>query len=354
MPIMTPCAKRVAGLFRGGAVALAGVCVLPAAASAQETVGRIEGRAFTASGQVRVERVAARNTTTLLSGSEVVVHEGYARVVLTDGSEVDVCGPAKFSVLKSGGALTLALEFGRLHTRLAPALPITVYTPLVTATPVAIGTHQRDVVVGLDAQGELCVHPLLGALRLEHQFTGEKVLAPQNAEMALALNSLDSIRPSPGSCRCEVPPDPALIGVPREVAAAQPKQPGADPAGKAPAAQPPVAAAERREPAAEPEEPRIIAVMPPLTFDAAKPTPPAPTGPEVVRLIQEVRVQPAAVFTGRVEPRPKQVAARDSRPPRAGTVGSAPAPSAASDKKPGFGAKLRNFFRRLFGGKPKD
>ncbi len=320
--------------------------------SAQETVGRIEGRSFTASGQVRVERVAAHNTTTLLSGSDVVVHEGYARIVLTDGSEVDVCGPAKFSTLKSGGALTLALEFGRIHTRLAPALPITVYTPLVTATPVAIGSNQRDVVVGLDPQGELCVHPQLGALRLEHQFSGEKILAPQNAEMSLALTSLDSIRPAPGSCRCEVPPDPVLIGVPREVAEAQPKQPPPVEKETEPVKEQAAATeAQRRAPQTKEEEPRIIAVMPPLTFAATKPNPPAPTGPEVVRILHEVRVQPAAVFTGRVEPRPKQVAARESHH---STVGSAPAPSASSDRKPGFFGKIGRFFSRLFGGKPKD
>lgn len=314
-----------------------------ARAQAPEAVGRIEGTTFTASGQVRVAREPGHNTTTLLSGSEVVVHEGHARLVLTDGSEVDVCGPAKLSLLKSGGAVTLALDYGRIHGRLAPSLPITVYTALATATPVSIASNQRDMVVGLEQQGDLCVNAVLGAVRLEHQLTGERVLAPQGAELTVPATSLNSITTAPGVCRCDAPPQPVIVGVSKEAAeaaVAQPRPPAPAPA-VAPQPEP------QRAPAAEPpqpdrprEEPRVIAVMPPLTFDAKNPHPPRPARPEVVRLIREVRVQPATVFRGRVEPR--KPAAQNA----AATV--------EKEKKRGFGTRLKNFFRRLFGGKPGD
>jgi hypothetical protein len=93
----------------------------------------------------------------------------------------------------------------------------------------------------------------------------------------------------------------------------------------------------------------VIAVMPPLTFDAKNPNPPRPARPEMVRLIREVRVQPAIVFRGRVEPKIKPVSLQ-----KAASQESAEAAQDAQPKKPGFGTRLKNFFRRLFGGKPKD
>ncbi len=338
-------------LCQYGTRLLAFALSLAAPARAQEIVGRIEGQTFTASGQVRVERDPTHNRTTLLSGSEVVVHEGNARLVLTDGSEVDVCGPAKISLLKSGGALTVALDYGRLHGRLAPSLPITIYTALATATPVAIGGSQRDIVVGLEPQGELCVNAALGAVRLEHQFTGETVLAPQSAELTVAATSLDSIRTSPGVCRCDPPPEAVIIGVTKEAADAaksHPPQPKA--AAPAPIPSGPSAAAARNEHEQRKTETRLIAVMPPLTFDANSPqpsaAPPASARPEVVRIIREVRVLPAVVFTGKVAPRTGEKAAQ-----HAGTGAAASAD--AEKKKPSFGTRLKNFFGRLFGRKPK-
>lgn len=336
------------GLFLTGA---------QASAQAPEVVGRIEGRTFTASGQVRVAREPGHNTTTLLSGSEVVVHEGHARLTLSDGSEVDVCGPAKISLLKSGGALTLALDYGRIHGRLAPALPVTVFTALATATPVSIASNQRDIVVGLEQGGDLCINAVLGAVRLEHQLTGERLLAPQGAELTVPATSLNSITTSPGICRCDAPPEPVTIGVTKEAAEAAAAKPK-------PAAPPPTVARQpepQRElargpsqPARPREEPRVIAVMPPLTFDAKNPDPPRPARPEVAILIREVRVQPATVFRGRVEPRPKPAPSQRAQARAQGAAAPHAASGDASEKKPGFGARLKNFFSRLFGGKPKN
>jgi hypothetical protein len=193
---------------------------------------------------------------------------------------------------------------------------------------------------------------VLGAVRLEHQFTGEKLLAPQGAELSVAATSLDSIRTSPGMCRCDAPPQPVLVGVTKEqaeAAAKQPAQKAAEPSAEAV----PRETLARQKPAREREEPRVVAVMPPLTFDANAPAPPAPARPEVVRLIHEVRVQPAAVFTGRVVPREKTKSPTAIAKADAKSKAAAQAPGETKEKKPGFGTRLKGFFARLFGRKPK-
>jgi hypothetical protein len=196
------------------------------------------------------------------------------------------------------------------------------------------------------------VNAVLGAVRLEHQLTGERLLAPQGAELTVPATSLNSITASPGICRCDAPPQPVIVGVNKEAAEAAVAKP------KPPTPAPAVAPQEpQRAPVAEPpqpdrprEEPRVIAVMPPLTFDAKNPNPPQPARPEMVRLIREVRVQPAIVFRGRVEPKVKPASLQKV----SAKAESADAAQDAQPKKPGFGTRLKNFFRRLFGGKPKD
>lgn len=110
------------------------------------------------------------------------------------------------------------------------------------------------------------------------------------------------------------------------------------------------AAAARSETEQRKTETRLIAVMPPLTFDAKSPqpsaAPPTPARPEVVQIIREVRVLPAAVFTGKVQPRAGEKPAQP--PERADAVAAD-----SGTKKPSFGARLKKFFGRLFGRKPK-
>jgi len=111
---------------------------------AQEPVGRIEGDDITVKGQVTLMRAGTRKSAELASGSEVSVRTGQARLTLNDGSEIDICGPAQFTVLRSGDAVTVALNHGRLHGRFSPTLPVTIYTPLVVFTPIAIEGRPRD------------------------------------------------------------------------------------------------------------------------------------------------------------------------------------------------------------------
>ncbi len=80
-----------------------------------------------------------------------------------------------------------------------------------------LGGQPRDATVGLDATGEMCVYATHGALRLEHQFSGQKVLVPsrgRDRHLALTVVPLPGPLGSPpgavvvlGDERVEVQPD---------------------------------------------------------------------------------------------------------------------------------------------------
>lgn len=71
------------------------------------------------------------------NGSVVTVHTGRAQLLLHSGGRVEICGPAKFTVLASDSALTLALNFGSVRIQVRGATPVKIYTPQIIATPVA-------------------------------------------------------------------------------------------------------------------------------------------------------------------------------------------------------------------------
>jgi len=333
--------------------------LLPAGALAQsagETVGRIEGHDIAVKGQVNLVREGNRSATVLASGSEVTVRSGQARITLADGGEIDICGPAQFTVLKSGGSLTLALGEGRVRARLADTPAITVYTALIVAAPLAVGDGPRDATVGVEADGSVCVLAARGAVRLEEQLTGRSLTLPENGEMILPGGQLEALRDARGECQCEgnlARGEPAAPVSPRSGAVAV-----------GPGDSEKTDAAKREAPKPAREEPKWTVVMPPLTFDAARPPPALDPRPETILLVREVRVQPAIVFSGRVErPRKKKnrrehtgATARGERLDIAAAPADAAPQAVAPEKKQGggFGTKFRNFFRRLFGRKPKN
>ncbi len=180
-------------------LALAALCVMPAA-SAQapqgrlETVGRLSGDDVTVAGALSFDQQSGRSTAILTSGSEVTVRSGQALIEFDEGGAIAVCGPAHFSVLKSGGAITVALDYGRVHPMLTGAVEVTVYTPLVVATTVAINQNQRDATIGLDQDGTLCV--VSGARRHAHRaagFSGQSLLVPQGGSVNLTGGQLQLI-----------------------------------------------------------------------------------------------------------------------------------------------------------------
>jgi len=340
-------AHLVAGT--GFAAALCLLLLLPLApARAQEAprqkAATIEGENLLVKIPGGVSEQSGRGPFELTSGSEITLRSGVARMVLNDGSEIDICGPAQLTLLESGGAVTLALNYGRVHARTPASLPLEILTPMVKATPISVGGRARDTVVGMDSAGAVCTLAVHGAARLENVLAGNSLVVPQGGELVAPDGDLDRPAFAPGNCRCDVllardtPPLPAASPPPsRHVeprAASAETRPASGvekPAEKTPAA----------------NQPTLTAVMPPLTFDARSPEPPAPR-PEVVILLAELRAPPATVFTGRVEKKARVQTVAALAP--ASTVSES---GTATQSKAGFGSKFRNFFRRLFGGRSR-
>src|SRR5437899_8229400 len=108
-------------------------------------------------GPMRVEVVGGFPRTVLRSGSDVLIKSGTARLDLTGGGSISICGPAHFSVLKAGNLVTVALDSGTIHLAIEQGPAVTIYTPLLQIQPIAIGGGPPDALVGLDATGAMCV-----------------------------------------------------------------------------------------------------------------------------------------------------------------------------------------------------
>lgn len=301
-------------------------------------------------------------------------------MTLSGGGQIDICGPAKFTLLQSGAAVTLALNFGRMRVQLPAAAQLRIFTPTIVATPIDIGGAPRDFTVGLDLSDSLCVVATSGALKLEHQFTGEGLIVPQSGEFFLAAGKLLPVAGVVGSCQCaslqaRIAPS-ASQPLPRSpemglTSKPQPEPPAVSEGASQPAAfpqpePPPPAEASNPGPAIQirqlatanqlhpntpapsnevPDAPAVSipiykVVMPPLTFSANGPAPPGEPSTDMILLVRIAHVEPEWQFKGRVEaPQLEQVSAREpSRSPSA--------PRSSQKKKGGFWAALK----RAFGG----
>jgi hypothetical protein len=297
-----------------------------------DVVGVIEGEAIAVTGPMTVDTVNGQIVTSLRSGSDVRVKSGSARIRLVEGGQISICGPAHLSVLKSGTALTIALDTGTIHAHIERQPLLTMYTPQIQAQPVAIGDGAQDTVVGFDAAGAMCIRTNRGALRLEQQLTGQSVLVPQGGDVFLSSGQIDSLRTSstPGHCSCELqivetpPPQPEISHLATaeevhrkvEVEDVKPKMPNV----------------EAQKPLAPKEEPIYQVFVPPLIFDAK-----AAVQPEVdtkmIVLIRRVRVRPTLIFQGRVEG--EVVAVKEPVAAIPNRASSAPATSATTAVTPG-------------------
>ena len=319
-------------------------------------------------------------------GSTIVVHSGKARVEFDGGGELDVCGPAKFTVLSSGEALTVALSFGRVHARFDASQPIVIYTPLLIATPMSIGDRPRDATMGLTNTGAMCVLAAHGAVRLQNQLSGETVIVPQPSEVLLQGTSLGTLPTAVGQCRCDfddlsakqvtplapaaTPASAAAIAPDKSVPTLAPPSPkqlaparAATSTGSAPpegaVSQPqtfqptavknlPVQAAQSPAlPAAQTTatHPILKITLPPIGYDAKSATATAePLSVATLMLAQEAVVEREWVFHGTVVAPGKEQntttlpAASQSGPASAQTPTNPPQP------KKGFWAKLHDFF----------
>jgi len=292
----------------------------------------VEGTDVAIKGRVGLLQGAGAHGTWLASGSEVTVRSGSARIWLDEGGTIDVCGPASFTALKSGGSLTLAISSGRVRVAVDNSLPVTIYSPFIVVTPLAIGGGPRETVVGLEAGGAMCVWAARGAVRLEHQFTSEALLVPQAGEFFLFDGLLEPLRQASRSCDCQAT-------VPRE----QLRLAGRLVEVSAPASTQPEPEKTEKPRPAPPEKPSWTVVMPPLTFDASLPEPAAGPSPETILLVREIRVQPELVLEGCVESRRPQPS-RGGRLQEVRHFGAAP-----QVKSGGLLGALKGFFARLFG-----
>ena len=304
-----------------------------------DTVGAIEGDSISVQGPMSVDTTNGQVKTILRSGSEIQVKSGQAHIDLIEGGNITICGPAHFSVLKSGGALTIALDSGTIHAHIEGQPALTIYTAQIQAHPISIGDGPEDMLVGLDASGTMCIRPSKGAVRIEQQLTGQSLLIPQNGDVSLANGQLETLRPSPGQCNCELQLTPRPTGVSTQVSGLasteELKQKAADPK---PADPPPTKA-----PLPPKEEPIYQVFMPPLHYDANAKVQ-QDYDPNLIVLVRRARVRPTLIFQGKVEGEPviAQVTAAPPAP-------SLQKPDAA--KKPTDDTtwnRVRTFFHKLW------
>ena len=303
-----------------------------------DSVGAIEGDSISIEGPMSVDVVHGQVRTVLRSGSDVRVKAGQARIKLVEGGEILICGPAHFSVLKSGGALTLALEGGIIHAHLENDLALTVYTPQIQARPISIGNGPEDVLVGLDSAGAMCIRANKGAVRIEQQLTGQSVLVPQSGDVSLSNGQIESLRTAAESCTCELEiaakPAPeatevSVLASPEEIKkAAEGRKADPTPA----TAPPPV----------EKPEPIYQVFMPPLRYDANANVQPD-YDPSLIVLVRRVRVRPTLIFQGKVEGDPVIARATPPPPPPAARKPTAQKPADDSTWN-----RVKTYWRKLW------
>ena len=299
--------------------------------SAADLVGRIEGSDVSVNG-IAVAGISD-SSESVSNGNIVVVHEGQARFKLQAGGEVAICGPAKFTALQTGNAITLALEFGRVHVAIPANVTLRVFTPSLVATPLDIHGGERDLIVGLDQNDSLCVVAASGAVQLEQQLTGKRMIIPEAGDFSLNGGELLPVVDSGHACQCAIAPDvlpaPAPHSPQPEIAMnavpaiTAPLPAGANDAAKAatsvpqPSPEPSVeysvpahadeihpAQASTPKPSSEQpanSQPIYKVMLPPMTFSAASPNDSSVPSAESALLIRELRADPDWEFTGRVE-----------------------------------------------------
>jgi len=298
------------------------LCAWPARAQnpPPSPIARVEGTDVSVQGPSTPGNDNESKTPSILvgNGSVVTVHAGDARMMFARGGHVDICGPAKFTMLESAGAITLALDFGRIRVQVPASVKLRLFTPRIVATPIDISGGTRDITVGLDRDESLCVLAASGAIQLEHQFSGEKLIVPQDGEFFLNSGQLLPVAGSPGSCQCSAmqPPPPAPAQPPEFAGNVAPASAQPAPASApATAANPPAvefnvpAHANEEHPlpaapknSAPPAAPPVYTIAAPLSFTAGTPTSAADQPIDTALLIREAQVQPVWQFQGHIDP----------------------------------------------------
>jgi hypothetical protein len=273
-----------------------------------DSVGAIEGAAISVQGPMSMDETNGQIKTILRSGSEVQVKSGQAHIDLVEGGNITICGPSHFSVLKSGSALTIALDSGTIHAHIEGQLTLTVYTAQIQAHAVSIGNGAQDMLVGLDASGMMCIHPSRGAVRIEQQLTGQSLLIPQSGEVSLSNGQLETLHNSTGQCACELQLSAKPPEISTQVSALATTE-ELKQRSEAKAADPPA-----KTPGAPKEEPIYQVFMPPLKYDANAKVQ-QDYDPNLIVLVRRARVRPTLIFQGKVEGNPVVAQAAAPAPP---------------------------------------
>lgn len=323
---------------------IAALSIRHAHISAQDfpvVVGRIEGDDI----QVVTTTPSGTETdagpTVVASGSDVTLRSGHALLLLNAGGEISICGPAHFKLIRSSGAVTLALDYGRVHPMMQTSDAFTIYTPTIVATPIAISGGLRDMTVGLDQSGEMCVLTARGALRVEPQFSAQSLIVPQGGTVSFSGGQIDSLQADTAACSCDFPR--AHMETPRPPLT--PHSQSVQDFGALPA---PLPSQHKKTdnspptPSASAGEPVYTVLMPPLSFNANSPEPPPAPAPETILLVREVRLRPSAVFRGHVNPAASPAAEQPATP-----AARAPSDDRPPESQPGFLDRVKTFFRRL-------
>lgn len=322
------------------AVVFAGCLASPVARADNppgDAIGVIEGEAISVDGPMTVEVVRGQVKTVLRSGSDIHVKSGQARIDLVDGGQIMICGPAHFSMLKAGGAITVALDSGTIHAVVGPEVSLNIYTPQIQAHPISIGNGAEDVLVGLDSAGAMCIRANKGAVRVEHQLTGQSVIVPQSGDVSLINGQIESLRAATGHCVCAmqsvIKPMTPAVEISQLASTEEVKKKAAEP--KAATAQ------ENAASSAQPEEPVYQVFMPPLRYDA-KSKVQAEFDPNLIILVRRVRVRPTLIFQGRVEGESIVAQAASPAPPPASLSKPQKPPEAST------WSRVKTYFRKLW------
>ena len=348
------------------AFAAASYAAQSAAQAAPEIVAHIQGSDVSTNDRALVP---VSTLVSVANGNEVTVHSGEARMQLVDGGEISVCGPAKFTVLAdSEGAITLALDFGRMHVDLPASVNLRVLTTSIVATPIEINGGKRDIIFGLDQSDSLCVIAALGAVQLEQQFSGQRLIVPESSDFSLQNGQLVPVAGSPQACTCAAAPQlgpggnsgaPETASEPPPPSASSPSTPSAS---SVPVAEPnlavgalapanenhPIAPSRQVASQSPPDAaPDYKIVLPPLVFSSASPEPPGVPTEETAMLIREIHDDPDWDFTGHVGP-PGFAQAMSKALGEGGdssqSQSSLPPAGSAGKKSGGFWATLKRLF----------
>ncbi len=175
---------RPADFSRGRALALRGF--FGPCAQAQSPRARWDAskakifRSRTDHGHRRQPSASPRSGDLVSNGSIVTVHSGHAR-----HDSVRRRPSARFAARRSSPCCKRAAPspWRSISGACACNCPLNsslrVFTPTIIATPLDISGGARDVAVGLNLDDSLCVRATSGAIQLEHQFSGEKLIVPQ-------------------------------------------------------------------------------------------------------------------------------------------------------------------------------